>query len=407
MSDQNKNAGEMHQLVNEIRSLYEEGSKDVVRTEQLAKMEEAFGARLTSAEDAIAAALAPSNIIKTDEQEIAAKAFAEYLRVGDRAVSNENGKLIVKAVGDQASLSVNAEGGYTLPKIFDDLVDSTNRKASPLRSLARVRQAGMGFVTPIKVSHGDAASRTETGSTHSSSAPQYDTIAPTFFEANGEEMATVWAAQGDATIDLVANIIADVLQSVAEEETKQLLTGTYANAKGSGGTVNNGLLQQTVLHTNVDRFTNTVGSMAGVVAGQADDVKADDILKLLSVIHQRYEGNINILTSRELMTILVKQKDSQGRYMLSLGDYANAVAPQIWGKPVVVSDFFADPATAATDTPLAIAGDFQRGMVIADAAPVSFLVDPYTDKRFIKHLGRKRLGSAIVNYNALRALYAA
>lgn len=409
MSDENK-SGELNAALNEIRSLIEEGSKDVVRVEQIKKMEEDFTSKIKSMEDNMAAALAPSNLIKTDADEMAAKAFGEYLRIGDRAVSNENGKLIVKTVGDQASLGVNAEGGYTLPKIFDELVDGTNRKASPLRNLARVVQAGMGFVTPMKVAHGDAATRSEMGTLHSSSAPQYDTLAPTFFEVNAEEVVTIWAAQGDATIDLAAMAIADVLLSLAEQETAQLLTGTNANAKGSGGTVNNGLLSQTALHTSVDRFTNTVGSLAGVVQATSGVVIADDILNLIASLHQRYDSNKNILTSRELLQALISQKDSQGRYMLSMGDYKDEVQARIWGVNVVVSDFFAAPSVAGVpataDAPIAVLADFNRACVIADAAPVSFLADPYTDKRFMKHLGRKRLGSGIVNYNAIRALYA-
>lgn len=408
MSEETK-AGELNAALNEIRTLIEEGSKDVVRLEQIKRMEEDFASKIKSMEDNMAAALAPANLIKTDADEMAAKAFGEYLRVGDRAVSNEGGKLIVKAVGDQASLGVNAEGGYTLPKIFDELVDGTNRKASPLRNLARVVQAGMGFVTPMKISHGDAATRAEMGALHSSSASQFDTLAPTFFEVNAEEVVTIWAAQGDATIDLTQMAIADVLQSLAEQEAHELLLGVNANAKGSGGTVNNGLLTQTVLHTAVDRFTNTVGSMAGIVQATSGAVVGDDILNLIAVLHQRYDSNKAILTGRELLTGLISQKDSQGRYMLSMGDYKDAVQPRIWGVDVIVSDNFTAPSAggvaAVADTPLAIIADFNRAYVIADAAPVSFLADPYTDKRFMKHLGRKRLGSGIVNYNACRALY--
>ncbi len=418
MSEEKNNASDLHKLVQEVRDLVEEGSKDVVRKEQIERMEAEFSSKLKSMEDTVAASLAPSNIIKTDQDEINAKAFAEYLAKGDIALRDFNivrsneGDFVTKTTGDQASLGVGAEGGYSLPKIFDDLVDATNRKGSPLRRVARFSHGtGMGFITPIKIAHGDAATRAEMGSTHSSGASQFDTLAPTFWEVNAEEMVTVWASQGDATIDLVQMAIADVLLSLAEQESNQLLLGTNANAKGSSGTVNNGLLTQTVLHTSVDRFTSTIGSMAGIVQGAAGTVTGDDILNLISVLHQRYDGNKNILTSRELLQQLISQKDTQGRYMLSMGDYADKVQPRIWGVDVIVSDNFAAPkvgATAATtDTPLAIIADFNQAYVIADAAPVSFLVDPYTDKRFIKHLGRKRVGSGIVNYNACRALYAA
>lgn len=405
MSD--TNTEDMNVILKELRALVEDGDKDVVRTEQIKKMEDAFESRIKSMEDAYAAANAPGDLIKTSEDEQAVKAFAHYMREGSNAVQRSNeGKMIVKAVGDQASLSVAREGGYLLPKKFGEMIDLTNRTTSPLRSMVRViPNAGMGYITPVKVTHGTADIRTEFGAIHSSKAPTYDTISHTFFEVNAEEMATVWVEEdSSAEIELVAALITDILQSLAEKETDQFLFGTNQNALASGGTNVNGLLAQTRLVAGVNRTTSTFGSMAGVETITAGVVVADDIMNLMLSLHGRYDVAGSILTGRDVVRSLVTQKDLNNNYILAMGDIQNGAPMRIWGKNLVVSDGFADLGDAST-APLAVFGDFQRSIVIADAAPTTFLADPYTDKRFVKHLGRRRTSSSIVNPNGLRALY--
>lgn len=403
---ENTNNTEMQVLLKEIRDLVEDGSKDVVRTDQIERMKSEFETRIKSVEDLAAAANAPSEMIKTDADEMAVKAFIHYANNGDKVTERgADGRVYVKTVGDQASLGVNAEGGYGLPKIFNDLVDSTNRKSSPLRQMARVVQSGMGFVTPIKITHGSAGARAETAALTSSAAPTYNTIAHTFFEVNAEELVTVWAEQGDATgIDIVANVLSDILQSLGEMETQEFLIGTNQNVKGSGGTVYNGLLSQTKLVSSVTRDTNTIGSLAGCETAAHGAVTADDVLNALYLLHDRYGANPDIMTSRELIKMLITAKDSEGRYILTMGNAADAPGLRTWGSSLRASDHFVAPADAV-DEPLLVTGDFARSVVIADAAATKFMADPFTDKRFIKHLGRRRTSSSIVNYNGLRGLY--
>lgn len=406
------NENESNKLLHDIRELVEDGVKDVVRSEQLKNMEDAFETRFKSLEDAVVSNATPANGVSTaDTEEMLNQAFAEYLRAGSKALATDaNGMEYVKAVGDQASLGVMAEGGILLPKIFNTLVDPLNRKNSPIRAMATVHTAtGMGFITPFKTAGGTAGTRTETGALTSSVAPQFNTVAHNFFEVNAEELATVWAANGPEAVSLMQGIVQDILEALAEEETKQFLLGEYQNAlgitiPGVGSSVKNGLLKQTKLVAGVDEFTNVIGSLAGVETASATAITADDIINALSVLHGRYEPNATVLTSRDLVKQVLTAKDLEGRYLLSVGSVQDGFAARIWNTPLRTSDHFAKFADAVNE-PVAVVGDFRSAVAIADATGVSFLSDPYTDKKFVKTLGRRRTSSSVVNYNAIRGLY--
>lgn len=397
MSTENKNVVE--EIQTSLHTLREKADAGATKAE-LTALENHIDGKITELREALAAANTVSTDESVDVEAMEKAAVAGFFAKGNDALSGvNNGQVFVKAVGDQASLSVSPEGGILLPKVFGTMVDGINRKASPLRSLATVVRGGMGYTTPIKTKKGDAATRAEMGALHSSPAPQYDTLAHTFFEVQSEEVATVWAHQGDtAPFDLVQGIIQDVLESMAEEEDYQFLNGVHQNVKGSGGFVNNGLLKQTKLVVGVDRYTNVIGSMAGVEAAGVK-ANADDILELIHTLHGRYTSK-SILGSRELQKDLLTQKDGNGNYILTMGNIQNGGFPQVWGVSFIADDFIGEDANIH-----AVLADFRQAVTIVDASDVAWTVDPYTDKRVVKYLGRRRTSSGIKNYNAVRALY--
>ncbi|MEV4934139.1 phage major capsid protein [Sphingobium sp. LSP13-1-1.1] len=401
----------MDKLLHDIREVVAENVQDVVRTEQITRMETEFDARFKSLEDAVASAATPAVATSTaDAAELTKEAFAEYLRAGSKALTTgTDGREYVKAVGDQASLGVLSEGGILLPKVFGNMVNPLNRKGSPVRQLASVRAAtGMGFVTPFKTTQGTAGTRTEMGAINTSPAPQYNTIQHTFTEIDAEELITVWAANGAENVNLMEGIVQDILASLDEKESDVFLNGEFQNALGQtiGGvsTVKNGILKQTKLVAGVDEYTNVVGSLAGVETASATAVTADDIIDLLTSLHDRYADNAVVLTSRDLVKRILTLKDEEGRYLLSVGSVQDGFAARIWNTGLRTSDHFAKFADAV-DAPIAVAGDFRSSVVIADAQGTMFLSDPYTDKRFVKTRASRRTSSSIVNYNGLRGLY--
>lgn len=381
----------------ENKNLVESIQRDLeaIRSKSEDSVSKAEMNNLVSQVEALQNAMAAANTVSAADVEASA----------DEQVKSEVGGFFAKTDADTSALTIAAQGGYLLPKIFNDMVDGNIRKASPLRGLAKVVQGGLGFVTPMKVSNGTAGLRGEFDALHYSAAPKYNLLNHTFQEINSTEAVTVWADLNPTNrIDYTQSVIQDVTEAMAEQESDYFMRGATQHALSAGGTIRNGLLSQTKLVAGVTEYTNTVGSMAGVETAAVDAVDIKDIVSALFTLHTKHDANTSILTSREVLKSLFTAVDENGRYILTVGNIQDGFAARVLGKGVTTGDFF--PAIAdAGNVPVAIMGDFRKAVVIADASPVSWLVDPYTDKRLLQYTGRRLTSSAVVDFNALRALY--
>lgn len=398
------------QVYREKMDSVEKGLEDAVRKDEIQTIRKELDVRLQAMEEAISANSNPAAMTEQDIEAVEKAAVEQWFKNGNKVLSDigDNGEVVIKAVGDlgaQVSVGVPAEGGHFLPKTFNKTVDGLNRKVSPIRELASLyTNKGPGFITPFKTHNGTAGTRTELENLHSSPVSRFNTVAHTFFEVNAEQLATYWATQGFTINQPIDELIGDIVASLAEEETNQFLNGTYQNVLGNSGTVSNGLLQQTKMTIGVDRYTNTIGSLAGIETALATKISAQDFLLAFGTLHDRYDSASVVMTSRNTVIDLMSEKDGQGNYLWSRGDISTGGMSTLWGKRVITSDYFPDFA-AADDTPVAVFGDF-KSIAICDATPIAWTIDPYTDKRFMKYLGRRLTSSSIVNYNGLRAIYA-
>lgn len=381
-------------------------SNDAVTQDKITKIE-------TAVSELLAAKNAPNVAAIEETAEAAKEAIGIWFKHGDSALERGEGRdMLIKATGDQISLTTAVEGGNLLPKIFGGLIDTQLRQASPVRQVARVIQSGMNYTQPLKTAKGTADIRTETGAIHSSPAPQFNTITFTNFEINAEEMVTHWAHEGDAIINLVDVVTSDIIAALAEEESEQFLTGQIQNplatAVGGVSTVKNGLLSQTKLVAGVTERTSVLASLAGVeTVNEADSttgtVGFDDFAKVRSLLSGRYT-NARWMFGKDTELALMTVKDLEGRYIWSMGDVTQGQRGTIFGDSYVISDFFPAFATAG-NVPVAVYGDFSRGFVIADASPIRWTVDNLTNKVYVKYLARRRTSSSVVDFGALRGLY--
>jgi HK97 family phage major capsid protein len=71
------------------------------------------------------------------------------------------------------------------------------------------------------------------------------------------------------------------------------------------------------------------------------------------------------------------------------------------GKPIETDDNM--PDVGADAFPVAF-GNFQRGYLILDRVGIRVLRDPYTSKPNVKFYTTKRVGGAVVNFEALKLL---
>jgi len=393
---------EIKDLASAVEAIREETkneikSHDAVTQGNIKRLEDAIKPLL----DAKNAPQMPSeDDIKAEAEELTVK----FLRDGEKALVKNGSGFSLKTDPTVTSLTVGAEGGYVLPTIFAGLTDQYIRNATAIRQVARVVNAGMHYVQPIKVSGATGATRTEKGPVAPTNAPQYDSITFKPFDVYAEVAASAWALEGDAAIDIIGNLIADAAAAVGEKEGHEFLLGTATNTlANSTDTINNGLLSQAKLVAGVDHKTAVTGSLAGVETAGVGAITFSDLAAVRSTLPSAFGANASWMFSKDVELKLLTLEDSMGRYVWSLGDVKSGGKATIWGDSYITSDYFPLVASAGS-VAAAVYGDFSK-FVIADASQVQWTVDPYTNKGFVNYFLRRRTASSITNFGAFRGLY--
>jgi HK97 family phage major capsid protein len=314
-------------------------------------------------------------------------AFDRYVRGGDIA-----GLFETKAMSEGS----NADGGYTVPLDIERTIDRVLAKASPIRSIATVRQIGGGTYRKPIVTAGAASGWT--GETDAISSPtNTPTLAALDFPAM-ELYAMPAATQtllDDSQVDIEQWLAEEVQTVFAEQEGAAFVNGT-----GSGQP--KGFLH----YTNVADGSWSWGNI-GYVASGADgafvadeDAPADALLNLAYAPRQAYRANGRWVMNRKTESAVRKFKDSSGNYIWQPGAAAGQPAT-IFGYPVTeVEDM---PDIASNSTAIAF-GDFARGYLVVDRIGVRVLRDPYSAKPYVLFYTTKRVGGGVQNFEAIKLM---
>ena len=106
------------------------------------------------------------------------------------------------------------------------------------------------------------------------------------------------------------------------------------------------------------------------------------------------------MMNRETHNVLVDLKTTDGEYFLQR-DITMAAAGRIFGYEIVINE---DMASIGAGTFPIIFGDFAAGYQVVDRVGVSMLRDPYSAHGAVSFYTRKRVGSMLLNTEALKVV---
>ena len=146
-----------------------------------------------------------------------------------------------------------------------------------------------------------------------------------------------------------------------------------------------------VLNSGVD---NALGSTdAGIIEFLRTVVKS---------VKTPYLPNCRWMMNRATHQALVNLKNSDGEYFLQR-DLTQAAATSLFGHSVIINEDMDDIDEAAASAPIMF-GDFQRAFQIIDRVDVSVLRDPYTNPGSVMFYSRKRVGSMVLDAQAMKVV---
>lgn len=308
----------------------------------------------------------------------------------------------LRAKAADVQISVDAQGGFALPTEVASSIIMLQREKSPIRALVGGISTSTTDYSQL-VSIGGAASGWvgETSARANTGSPELAKISAVFGEVYASPKAYQHVLE-DSFFNVEAWLAAEVAREFSEQENVAFLTGNGTNKPV--GILN--LLDPANAAYTAGDSTRDFGKYQVIKTGVAASLGAtsDAVINLLrSVVLQTKSGhlaNAKFMMNRDTHNILVDLKTTDGEYFLQR-NITEAAAGRIFGYEIVINEDMAD--VGAGNFPI-IFGDFAAGFQVVDRVGVSMLRDPYSAHGAISFYTRKRVGSMLLNTEALKAV---
>jgi HK97 family phage major capsid protein len=311
---------------------------------------------------------------RDDQAELERKAFLSFCRRGLDGMSDlEKKVLTANPIGSPAT-----DGYQLVPEFFLREMVRNLTEINEMRQVSRVQQVSGGPVLiPKRTENLTAAWVAETVE-HDLSEPSYTQMQVGIFEARVTVEVTNQLLE-DSAFDLAAELSRDFAEEFGRLEGEAFVSG-------SGMTQPQGLLSS-------PDFVSTLGA-----------ITADSLIDLFHSVPSVYARNGTWLMARATMGAARKLKATGTGNYLWTESLQPGNPPSILGRPVVEM-----PGLAGIGSPSGqrvVFGDLNQAFRIFDRVGLEILRDPYTAamKSIVRFHARKRVGSALVNAEAVRGL---
>jgi HK97 family phage major capsid protein len=349
--------------------------------------------------------------IKADLEEIKAKQAAPtFIRnLGDKQdmESRDLFKTFIKEGADglrskaaDLQISTDAQGGYALPEELRQEIIKIQHEVSPMRQVCSVAQAATTDVKQL-VSTGSAASGWvgETTARAQTDSPELAQRTATFGEVYARPRVYQHLIE-DGFFNVEDWLLGEVARQFSEAEGVAFLSGNGTNKPvgilngltlNADGAANDGTGAFEVLNTGTNN------------AIAASDAATIEFLRtVVKAVKTPYLPNCRWMMNRSTHQALINLKNSDGEYFLQR-DLTQAGATSLFGHGIVINEDMDGIDEAAHSAPIMF-GDFARAFQIVDRVDVSVLRDPYTNPGSVMFYSRKRVGSMVLDAQAMKVV---
>lgn len=296
-------------------------------------------------------------------------------------------ELQVKAL----SVGVDADGGFAVPEKLETDVLQLLYDVSPMRQECSIDQVG-GETTKSLVDIGGTSSGWvgETVARPETDTPQFAEIAPIMGEIYANP-ATTQRALDDPFVKVERWLAESVAKEFAKKEGAAFLTGDGTNKP-------KGILAYTSV-TTADA-TRTFGQLQYKETAAETAVTGDELLDIVYMLKKAYRAGAKWMMNGLTVKLIRKLKDSDGNYLWAPGLVAGQPS-SLLGYSISENEDMADVAESATAV---MFGDFKQTYTIIDRMGTRTLRDPYTHKPYVHFYTTKRVGSKLMDSNAMKLL---
>lgn len=290
--------------------------------------------------------------------------------------------------------TINADGGFAVPREIDAMIASTLKEISPIRALAQVVQVGSSGYRKLVTTGGTASGWvSETAARPVTATPTFAEIAP----PSGELYANPAASQAmldDAAFDLEGWLANEIAMEFGRAEGAAFVSGTGINQP-------KGFLAAT-MSTAVDGV-RAFGAVQYVGSGNATGFGTTPEAKMIDLVHTMKAGHrqgASWVMNSSTLAVVRKLKTADGAFLWQPG-LVEGQPDRLLGYPVVEAEDM--PDIAAGTFPIAF-GNFRAGYLIAERSATTILRDPFTNKPYVHFYATKRVGGQVLDSEAIKLL---
>ena len=359
--------------------------------QRIVDLETNVGARLDTLSDAIDRVNGASRASSPGELD------GVYAALGEFAVSGNPSALTKASPRGAMTVESNPDGGYAVPPEMTGELIRRIQDVSPVRQVARISSTTSDEYQILGTS--SFAGGAWVGETDS----RADTATPGLL-VNAIKVHEQYC-QPKASQKLLDSAIYDIGTWLVEEGAEN-----FGAMEGLAFVSGDGVLKPrgftTYTTSSDDDPDRDVTAMQYVPTGNATAFKADPdgpdaFIDIIQKSRPRYRRNAVWMMNSATLAAVRKMQDSNGSYLFQPSMLAGE-PDRILGYRVVVAEDMADLGAGAF--PVAF-GDFSQGYRIVDhAVGLSLLRDPYTDKPNVRFYMTRRVGGAVVDFNAIKLL---
>lgn len=288
----------------------------------------------------------------------------------------------------------DSDGGYLVPADMSGRITTRLYESSPIRQLANVQTISSDRLEGIEDLDEAAAGWVgETETRAETNTPRIGKYEIPAMEMYAQPKATQRLLD-DAAVDVEAWLTGKVSERLARLEATAFVTGD-GTSRPRGFTA-----YPTAATADATRAWGTMEHInTGVNGAFASSNPADTLHDLVSALKIGYLAGARWVTRRTVIALIRKFKESTtNAYIWQPGLQAGQPA-QLLGYPITLAEDM--PALATGSLSMGF-GDFRSGYQIVDRLGVRVLRDPYTEKPYIKFYTTRRVGGAVVNFEAIK-----
>ena len=315
------------------------------------------------------------------------KAFDAFMRQDERQLSGEQ----VKAL----SVGRDPDGGYLVEPNTNGRIVDRIYETSPVRQYANVMTIGTDALEGLfDTDEAGVGWVGETGARSATTTPQLDKWRIAVHEMYAKPAITQKLLD-DSSIDVQSWLAGKVADKMGRFESSSFVTGDGVDQPRGFLTYDDFTTAGTYQLNAIEQFDSGVnGGFAAAPEG------GDILLDALYGLKTQYRANATWFMNRATTKAVRKLKDSDGAYLWQPGIQANQPA-SLLGYGVAAFEDMPDLGTGS----LSIAvGDMGAAYQIVDRMGIRVLVDPYSNKPYVEYYTTRRVGGAVVDFDALKII---